>query len=152
MKQSISKVAIFILVWASFLAAPRLQASEFKFLLGPPSLGQGGSNPLSIPPINPVDWQLVFVTNKDREWLLSLVPGLLYGQRFRLDGFYASLGAGILVTTSGLGLGLGHAYGYESKIFASHYRFIIEYRQVLGLAEYGWQFPYTFRMGISYAL
>jgi hypothetical protein len=129
-----------------------LQAKTLHVLIGPPSIGQGGSNPVSVPPANPVDWQFTYVTDQNREWLVSLVPGLLWGQRFYQGGFYAALGGGLLVTSSGLGVGVDHAYGYESRLFLKHFRYQVEYRQVIGVGNYGWQFPYTFRMGLSYAL
>jgi hypothetical protein len=140
--------------WALILAlAPGvLEARTIHLLIGPPSLGQGGSNPVSIPPANPVDWQFTYVTDQNREWVVSLVPGLLWGQRFYKGGFYAALGGGLLVTSSGLGLGVDHAYGYESSPFLTRLRYQVEYRQVIGIGSYGWQFPYTFRMGLSYAL
>jgi hypothetical protein len=127
-------------------------ARQLQLLIGPPSLGQGGSNPVSIPPANPVDWQFVYVNDADREWVVSLVPGLLWGQRFYKGGLYAALGGGILVTSSGVGIGVDHAYGYESQPFFRRLRYQVEYRQVIGIGSYGWQFPYTFRMGMSYAL
>jgi hypothetical protein len=129
-----------------------LLADTLHVLIGPPSIGQGGSNPVSIPPASPVDWQFTYVTDSQREWLVSLVPGLIYGQRFYAGGFYAALGGGLLVTSSGLGLGVDHAYGYESSLFLKQFRYQVECRQVIGIGNYGWQFPYTFRMGISYAL
>lgn len=129
-----------------------LQARTLHVLIGPPSIGQGGSNPVSVPPANPVDWQFTYVTEQNREWLVSLVPGLLWGQRFYKEGFYAALGGGLLVTSSGLGIGVDHAYGYESGPFLKRFRYQVEYRQVIGIGNYGWQFPYTFRMGLSYAL
>jgi hypothetical protein len=129
-----------------------LTAGTLHVLIGPPSIGQGGSNPVSIPPASPVDWQFTYVTDSKREWLVSLVPGLLWGQRFYAEGFYAALGGGLLVTSSGPGVGVNHAYGYESKLFLTSFRYQVEYRQVIGVGNYGWQFPYTFRMGLSYAL
>jgi hypothetical protein len=129
-----------------------LEARTIHLLIGPPSLGQGGSNPVSIPPANPVDWQFTYVTDQNREWVVSLVPGLLWGQRFYNGGLYAALGGGLLVTSSGMGLGVDHAYGYESEPFLKRLRYQVEYRQIIGIGSYGWKFPYTFRMGISYAL
>src|SRR5688572_586401 len=129
-----------------------LQAKTLHVLLGPPSIGHGGSNPVSVPPMNPVDWQFTYVTDANQEWLVSLVPGLLWGQRFYQGGLYAALGGGLLMTSSGVGVGLDHAYGYESGPFLKRLRYQVEYRQVIGVSEYGWQFPYTFRMGFSYAL
>lgn len=125
-------------------------ASAFEFLLGPPSLGQGGSNPLSIPPANPADWQLNYVNEAQRETVYSLLPGILYGQRFYLDQLYAALGGGLLFTSGGLGIGVYHAVGYQSEKFLKSLRMHVEYRQVIGLANYGAQFPYTLRLGLSY--
>lgn len=82
---------------------------------------------------------------------MSLVPGLLWGQRFYLDHLYASLGGGVIVTPSGIGVGGHHAIGYQSDVFLNRMRFEMEYRQVIGIANYGLQFPYTLRLGVSYA-
>lgn len=133
------------------LLSPEMQASTLHVLLGPPALGQGGSNPVSIPPVNPLDWQLAWVTDGQAEWVVSMVPGMLWGQRFYNEGFYAAVGGGLLFTSSGLGVGVDHAYGYESGPFFKRTRFQVEYRQVIGVGNYGWQFPYSFRMGMSYA-
>jgi hypothetical protein len=142
----------YLLVLLLLFAPWNLLADQLHVLIGPPSLGQGGSNPVSIPPFNPVDWQVTYVTAENREWLVSLVPGLIYGQRFQAKGLYAALGGGLLVNTTGLGLGVSHAYGFESGAFLQRFRYQIEYRQIIGVGNYGWKFPYSFRMGVSYAL
>ncbi len=127
-----------------------LSAGSLEVVIGPPSLGQGGSNPVSIPPINIIDWQVAYVTDANREMIFSLVPGLFYGQRWYLDQFYAALDAGILVTTSGVGLGVAEALGYHTGTFWKRLRAQVEYRQILGIAGYGLQYPYTLRMGVTY--
>lgn len=132
------------------LASPAA-ASSLEFLIGPPSLGQGGSNPVSIPPVNPFDWQINYVNEQQREMVFSLLPGALYGQRFYLDQVYAGLGGGVLLTSGGLGLGLYHAVGFQSGEIMKRFRMHAEYRQIVGIANYGAQFPYTLRLGLSYA-
>lgn len=138
------------LIVMALLLSPPLMARQFELLIGPPSLGQGGSNPVSIPPANPIDWQLTYINEEQREWVVSVIPGLLYGQRWQKGSLYAALGGGILITSTGLGLGVHHAFGYESKVFWRSFRFITEYRQIMGISAYTLQFPYTFRLGMRY--
>jgi hypothetical protein len=135
-----------------FACSSLAEAGQFHLLLGPPSLGQGGSNPVSFPPLNPVDWQLTWLSDQKTEWVFSLIPGFFYGRRFYQGSFYAALGGGLLITPSGVGVGVDHAYGYESQPFLRNFRLQFEYRQIIGMAKYGWQFPYTFRIGVSYAM
>lgn len=134
----------------ALLRATALEAKKWDIVIGPPSVGQGGSNPVSIPPLSPVDWQVSYVTDEEREWVFSVVPGLLYGQRWTHENIYMALGGGLLVTTSGLGIGGYHAIGMESEPFMKNFRMVFEYRQALGIASDGPQFPYTVRIGVSY--
>ena len=127
-----------------------LRASSIEVVIGPPSLGQGGSNPISVPPVNIIDWQVAYVNDNAREMVFSIVPGFFYGQRWYLDQFYAALDAGLLVTTSGLGLGVANAFGYHTGKFWKHMRAQAEYRQIFGIARYGFQYPYTVRLGVTY--
>jgi hypothetical protein len=126
-------------------------AKKWDFLIGPPSVGQGGSNPLSIPPFSPVDWQVTYINEDDREWSFSIVPGILYGQRWTHENLYMSLGGGLIVSTGGLGVGGYHALGMETEPFWKNFRCVFEYRQAAGIAADGPQFPYTVRIGVSYA-
>ncbi len=133
------------------LATEPLEAGSMEFLIGPPSLGQGGSNPLSVPPLNPLDWQISYVNDAQREMVFSLIPGISYGQRFYLKQIYAALGGGVLFTTGGLGVGVHQAIGIQSNDILKNLKIQLEYRQVIGIANYGPQFPYSLRIGLSYA-
>lgn len=139
-------LCLLLLLWAGLA-----EAKKWDVVIGPPSIGQGGSNPVSIPPVSPVDWQLSYINEDDREWVFSVVPGLLYGQRWTHENLYAALGGGLLVTTSGLGIGGYHALGMETEPFWEKFRVVFEYRQIVGYASDGPQFPYTVRIGVSYA-
>lgn len=127
-------------------------AATLSALLGPPSLGQGGSNPLSIPPGNPLDWQASYRSDEGREWMLSLVPGVYYGQRWTKDRLTLGLGGGLLVGANGLGLGFYQSLGFATPAFWKRYHFEAEYRQLIGYTNIGLEFPYTLRMGLSYDL
>lgn len=139
---------LFSLLPAAALLAE--EVSSIELLLGPPSLGQGGSNPVAIPPANPIDWQVTYVNPQKRELVFSIIPGFFYGQRWYLENVYAAFDAGILLTTSGIGAGVAQALGYHSGEIWGGARFQVEYRQIVGYARYGLQFPYTLRMGLSH--
>ena len=128
----------------------RAYGARISAVIGPPTLGQGGSNPLSIPPGNPVDWQVSYINDAGREWMLSIIPGIFYGQRFQIDQVTIGLGGGILVSSNGLGVGVYQSVGWETLPFWKVYRAEVEYRQVIGLAAEGTEFPYTLRIGVSY--
>ncbi len=139
------------LLFSSSFSKPAF-GSELTVLLGPPSLGQGGSNPLGIPPTNIIDWQASYRNDEGGEWMLSVVPGLYYGRRFSLDSITLGLGGGVLIGANGVGLGLYQSLGYASPAFWKSYRFEAEYRQVVGFSGLGPEFPYTLRIGFSYEI
>ena len=132
------------------LSSKAWAASQYALLLGPSSLGQGGSNALSIPPLAPAEWQFNYVNDEQREWLISLVPGIFLGQRFVKDHLYASLSGGLSFGRDGLGMGVGTAMGLQSRLIDRYGRFQIEYRQVLALGHFGVESPYTVRIGVAY--
>lgn len=122
--------------------------SSWAFRAGPPSVGRGGTNPASIPPFNPGEWEFSYVSSGGVETNISVVPGILIGQRFFNDGFYTSLGGGLVIDLNSAGLGGYAAFGYiTGEGNGSHFN--IEYKQAIG---YGDMFiaPSALRMGISY--
>ena len=73
----------FFLFFSSSLCLAKISVK-----VGPPATGNGGTNPMSIPPANPVEYDITWVTDSNREWTFSIVPGWLYGRRFQLDKAY----------------------------------------------------------------
>ncbi len=134
------------------LWGPALLAGSISALIGPPSLGQGGSNPVSIPPANIIDWQASYRGDQGSEWTLSVIPGLYYGRRWTKERFSLGVGAGVLISTQGVGLGVYQSVSYQTEPFWKRYHFEAEYRQVIGYVSKGVEFPYSFRIGISYDL
>lgn len=141
-----------ILISSACLMTREAYAGRLGALLGPPSLGQGGSNPVSIPPLNPLDWQLTYLTDDDREFMVSVVPGLFYGQRWRKDQFSIGFAGGLLISTSGVGVGVSQSLHWETRAFWNGWRFEAEYRQVIGVTEIGVEFPYAIRLGLNYEI
>jgi hypothetical protein len=124
-------------------------ANSYTFHVGPLSVGNGGPNPITIPPFNPVEYEFVWVHSKNRELSIGLVPGILYGQRFFLsEGAYVSVGAGMLLDTNGLGPGLYTAIGYDACT-SSGYCFNAEYKKGLGLTYRTLIAPYALRIGLT---
>ncbi|MBC7660009.1 MAG: hypothetical protein H7249_09900 [Chitinophagaceae bacterium] len=146
-----AKVLTSILVAFTLLGMPSpLWAARISLMLGPPSLGQGGANPISIPPIDPIEYQFSYITDDNREFMVSVIPGLFYGQRFTLDTITIGLGAGLVISTAGVGLGVYQSVGWDSRLFWKHYRASAEYRQVIGYTAVGAEFPYAIRIGVGY--
>jgi hypothetical protein len=146
------KTRLLLVPFLAIAFAPNLQAGRLSALIGPPSLGQGGSNPVSIPPINPVDWQLHYVTDQDTEFLASVIPGLFYGKRWRKNQFSLGFAGGLLISTNGAGVGFSQSLSWETQPFWTNWRFEAEYRQVIGYTEVGVEFPYAIRLGFNYEI
>lgn len=138
------------LTWVFCIPSESAFAGRLSALLGPPSLGQGGSNPISVPPANPLDWQLSWLTDKDQEFMLSVIPGFFYSQRWRKDQFAIGFGGGLLISANGPGVGLSQSLHWESTPFWTNWRLEAEYRQVIGVTEIGAEFPYAIRFGTGY--
>ncbi len=137
-----------IALGALLLTSPLL--AEFTLNIGPPSLGIGGNNPVSIPPINPLDYAFVYVTENQTEWTLSISPGAFYGYRFYVNaeaGVYVSGGWGIVLDGNGVGPGVYTAVGWN-QCGSSRVCFNAEYKQALGLSGVLLS-PYAVRIGVT---
>lgn len=97
------------------LLALAAAASTIVLHVGPPSLGTGGSNPISIPPTNPYEYELEYVSQGDWETNVSVVPGIFFGKRSRTQGggSYVSFGGGYAIDANGNGPGVYSALGYD---------------------------------------
>lgn len=135
-----------MLIFAMFFSSSA-QASRFTLHIGPPSAGNGGSNPLSIPPVNPIDYEIVYVTKRQREWSLSLIPGILYGTRMWFSPLnYVSLGGGLGMNIQGLGPAMYAAFGLD---WCKALCFNLEYKKALIISSIGLSSAYAIRAGIS---
>lgn len=117
--------------------------------VGPPSIGAGGSNPISIPPIQPVEYEVVYLTKNDREWSIGLVPGILYGGRYQQGFFYVGLGGGLVISINGGGPGVYSSFGIN---LGQSTQFNFEIKQALGidLSSSTLISPYALRMGVTF--
>ena len=82
------------------------------------------------PQANPVEYDITWVTDSNREWTFSIVPGWLYGRRFQLDKAYFSLGGGLVVNSNSVGPGAYFALGYD---YCSFLCFNFEYKAAMGM-------------------
>lgn len=144
--------------WRQMVAAMALVASstaiggELDVHLGPPALGNGGTNPVSIPPVNPVEYEVEYATNNDWETCIAIVPGIFVGHRNRLPaGLYVSTGGGLVLDANGVGPGVYAAAGLSVGKGA---KFNMEFKQAVGynLGRAGLISPYALRLGVGFDL
>ncbi len=134
------------------LAAHTATAGELTVRVGPPALGGGGTNPVSIPPINPAEYDITYITDSGFESSFSIVPGFLFGQRTKLtDIFYFGGGGGLVISINGTGFGpyaeIGFSVG-ESVKFNMEFKQAIAYSSTIkSLVS-----PYALRAGVSFTL
>ena len=137
-----------VAILAALLLCPSQQAMAGLWMIrfGPPSLGTGGANPLGLPP-SAVDIELSHTSASNWETSFSIVPGLLLGKRQDFGNYYVSMGGGLVINANGVGLGPYTAFGWESE---GSFRYGIEYKQALGIANSGLISPYAIRAGLGY--
>jgi hypothetical protein len=144
-----------VLIWGRILLCACLlmgasARADITLHLGPSSMGNGGQNPVSIPPLNIADYGLVWLMESQREWVVSIFPGVFYGYRYRFPktGLYASGGGGVGIDLNGLGPAVYSAVGWNSC--GSRLCFNAEYKQAVGVATAGVMInPYAFRIGVT---
>lgn len=125
-------------------------AGEIIVHVGPPSVGQGGSNPLSVPPINPIEYEFEWISPKGFEANIGITPGLLFGIRSQTGGgFYVGAGGGLVISANGVGPGAYSSFGINvgKKVF-----FNAELKQALGIALQSNSIisPYALRVGMGF--
>jgi len=121
-------------------------ASGIILKMGPASLGNGGSNPLGIPP-GATDLALTYVTDNSFEFNLGL-PGLLIGQRYTQKwGGYIALGGGVAIDANGAGPAVYSSFGMDTG--GDTYKFSMEYQQALGITSKALIAPYAIRIGVG---
>jgi hypothetical protein len=136
------------LLAASLLAAPAL-ASQWTIHVGPPSVGNGGSNPVSLPPVNPIEYEVELCTDSGTEWNFAVTPGILAGARTTFaKNFYSSFGGGYVINANGSGPGI------YSSLGANIAWFNMEFKQALGFDfdSNSLLSPYAIRVGVTFKL
>jgi hypothetical protein len=137
--------------WTGLTSSTGALSSSLTLNLGPPALGRGGPNPVSIPP-SPVDIGFIHVGGSQgtREISVSLSPGIfLWGYRIKQGpGPYASFGGGLITSANGGALGVYSAFGWD--MLCNTFCFNAEYRQAIGLTSTHFLNPYAVRIGVSY--
>jgi hypothetical protein len=126
------------------------KAGEIIVHVGPPSVGQGGSNPVSVPPVNPVEYEVEWISPRGFEANFGITPGLLFGARSQTGGgLYVGFGGGLLLSANGVGPGAYSSFGVNvgKKIF-----FNAELKQALGIALDTNTIisPYALRVGMGF--
>jgi len=146
-----SLIVVFLLALTTFIGSNVAKAEDVLTMrLGPPGAGNGGPNPMSIPPGVP-DIEVTWLTSRNFEVNVALVPGLLFGQRWKgPEGIYVSGGGGLVINANGVGLGGYTGFGYEAG--TGRIRFNAEFKQALGIAGGGLISPYALRIGAGMAL
>ncbi len=133
------------------LLALAAAASTIVLHVGPPSLGTGGANPVSLPPVNPYEYELEYVTQGDWEANLAVIPGVFFGKRSRTQGggTYVSFGGGYAIDANGSGPGLYSALGYD---YGKGVAWNFEFKQAIGydFGNHAVVSPYALRIGAAF--
>lgn len=121
--------------------------------VGPPGLGRGGTNPLSLPPLSPLEYEVVWINSLSQEYTFSISPGFFFGYRHGVwRALYLSGGGGLVINANGLGPGVYSALGYDFCI-SSFFCFNAEYKQALGISyEAFFLSPYAIRLGLTFKI
>ena len=144
MKYHMKAAIIFVVVFSTSSALSATLGLHF----GPPSVGSGGSNPLSIPP-GVADIGFSYQNKSKTDLQLSLV-GIGFGRRIAYQsGGYLSLGAAVPFSINGIGLGVYSIFGWQMFSLDNGISGNIEYLQMTGLSSSGIVSPYSLRIGVS---
>ncbi len=126
--------------------APSALAGTLTVHVGPPAVGSGGPNPVSIPPINPVEYEVEWITPSGFESNIAITPGLLFGVRTQTGGVYVGFGGGLVLSSNGGGPGIYSSLGWNHGLFNA------EIKQAIG-----WDYshnqmvsPYAIRVGMNF--
>lgn len=134
---------LMLLWWIN--SAPAWAKTAYAFRLGPPSVGQGGPNPITF---SPVEYQLQYLHSNNLEANASFT-GLFLGKRHPFaNGAYVSAGGGLVLSANGGGFGVYTAFGADF-FCGTNVCMSAEYIKALGLASDGIVSPYAVRIGAS---
>lgn len=144
------KLIKFLLAFIGLFQNSTVLAGILTAHVGPVALGGGGPNPLSIPPLQPVEYEFVYITDGDSEFRLGISPGIFYGIRSpgSKHGLYVSAGGGIVINGNGTGIGAYTAVGYNTE--CDFICFNAEYLAAIGIAGNKTLNPYAVRIGASF--
>ena len=145
--QNVPACILWIFTLSTTLPASVSHAGVLLAKFGPAAVGNGGSNPLGMPP-GPADIELAWISDTKWETSLSIVPGLLIGKRHYMGNYYVGLGGGVVIDTNGSGIGPYSSFGWQSD---GPFVFSFEFKQALGFTSSGIISPYALRTGIGYA-
>lgn len=133
------------LVTALLVGTPAM-AGTLTVHIGPPSVGTGGTNPTSIPPFDPLEYEVEWITKGGFESNIAITPGILFGARSRMEHLYVGFGGGLVISANGTGPGCYTSFGVNAAHFNA------EIKQAIG-----WDFganqmvsPYAIRLGMSF--
>jgi hypothetical protein len=143
--------------WATLVAlgtgasGPAL-ASSITVHIGPPAVGSGGGNPVSVPPVNPIEYEFQYVSDGKYETNVAVTPGLLFGKRSEsTGGVYVGFGGGLVLSSNGTGPGVYSSLGVN---LGKTWQFNAELKQALGydFSRGNLVHPYAIRIGLTYQL
>lgn len=137
-------LGLFLLV----LVSSNTVLADITLHVGPVAGGAGGPNPISIPPTNFSEYEIVWVTKADSEYTLGVIPGIFYGKRFRSSYAYVSAGGGLVIGFNGIGPGIYTAYGID--LCSVSFCFNLEYKRALGFTSKSLLSPYALRVGLTW--
>lgn len=116
--------------------------------VGPVGLGTGGTNPISVPPTSPGEYEFIWFDDSS-EWCFGLVPGSFWGRRFHPAPWsYLGLGGGVVLDRGGMAPGVYSSLGVDLKLADKLY-FNAEAKQAIGVLN-SLHFPYAIRIGITW--
>ena len=151
---SIALYMLFAGLFSLALPTPSAFAGALTLHVGPPGIGSGGANPLSIPPVNILEYEVEYITSNDFETCLSVSPGIFFGKRTRIlrGSTYVGLGGGIVIDTNGAGPGAYSSIGYNTS--GSFIQFNMEVKQAIGIDSTSHKLisPYALRIGATFIL
>lgn len=129
-----------------FLVAQNATADQWELKLGPPGVGNGGTNPITF---QAIDYELTYLSG-DYQFSASIFPGLFVGPRFYDGLLFGSLGGGLAISGNGIGPGVYTSLGLSTAGKKGH-GFVVEYKQAFGVGEV-LLFPYALRFGVAVEL
>ncbi len=143
------RVATFVSACMLLSVSSSANAGEIIVHVGPPSVGQGGTNPLSVPPLNPIEYEVQWISPRGFEANFGITPGFLFGARTPFSsGLYVGVGGGLVISANGQGPGAYSSFGWNlgDKVF-----FNTEFKQAIGIDPGTSTIisPYALRVGMG---
>ncbi len=139
-----------------FKKKPYKKKWEFEMLVGPPSLANGGSNPVSVPPSFLVEYEATLTTKSRWHFRLGLSPHIVAaGKLFKLKyGFQTAIGASVVNSLQGYGPGIFSVFGWHSPCAVKRVCFSAQYIQDVGVSITEWKIttPFAVRMGLVWKI